>query len=83
MSYQTNERCIISGISPCEFHHLKTRGAGGLDVEWNMMPLSREKHSEAHHLGLRRFVEKYPQARSWMIKRGWEFDPVLFKWTHP
>lgn len=80
MKYKSNEPCCVSGNAEAEYHHIKTRGAGGTDDTFNMMPLTHPLHQECHQIGLSRFVEKYSRARLWLIKHGWSFDPVLLKW---
>lgn len=64
------------------YHHVKTRGAGGPDDAWNLMPLTIHRHTEVHQIGLIRFAEKYSSVRQWLIDHGWEIDPVLLRWTH-
>ena len=72
--------CIICGAQG-EKHHFKSRGSGGTDDEWNIMPLSRGHHVEFHKLGATTFVNKYPQAKEWLIKNGWEFNEFKKKWV--
>lgn len=75
-------RCIVSNQRGAEGHHLITRKNGGPDSEWNLMPLSRIKHTEVHQIGLNAFAEKYPQAKRWLIAQGWYFCEVRNKWRH-
>lgn len=41
-------------------HHIKSRGAGGDDVEENLIPLCHVHHSEIHQIGRRSMLNKYP-----------------------
>jgi hypothetical protein len=74
-------RCLVTGKALPDLHHVKTRGAGGGDEPWNLMPLSREAHSEVHFIGLTRFAEKYPTVRKWLSDNGWTQCPVLLRWV--
>jgi hypothetical protein len=58
------------GITQSHAHHVKTRGAGGDDVETNLMPLCIKHHNEIHVLGNTRMAEKYPVVKSWLIRTG-------------
>jgi len=50
-------------------HHLTHRGAGGGDVEDNLVPLCRKCHSELHQVGLGKFIDNHPVF----------FDIIIFK----
>lgn len=63
-------------------HHLISRGAGGHDFDWNLMPLCRECHTAIHKAGLTTYAHKYAQVRDWLIKHNWEFNELLNKWRH-
>lgn len=75
--------CIVSGEKGVDLHHLRSRGAGGPDESWNLMPLSRALHTEIHRGGLGRFTKKYPQARAFLLKHGWEYCDLYLRWRHP
>lgn len=81
-SEQLRLPCVATGEPNADWHHVKTRGSGGTEDEWNKMPLSRLKHSEVHHIGLTRFADKYPRVKEWLVTHGWSVDPVLLRWTH-
>lgn len=76
-------RCLITGVLDADIHHVKTRGSGGGDKAWNLMPLCREAHTEVHKIGLRRFSEKYPIAKDWLINNGWTICELRNKWIPP
>jgi len=76
-------RCLVSGVLDPDIHHVKTRGSGGGDEFWNLMPLSREKHTEVHKIGLNKFSEKYPVVKTWLLKNGWTKCPLRKKWVNP
>lgn len=72
--------CLVCGsLNQVSAHHIKTRGAGGDDSEWNLMPLCFNHHTEIHKTGLRIFANKY-SLNSWLISKGWEFEGFTNKW---
>lgn len=81
--YQTFQPCVATGHlqeGGNVLHHVKHRGSGGGDDEWNMMPLTTAKHTEIH-MGMNRFVEKHPNVRKWLEDNDWYFCEFLKKWT--
>lgn len=64
--YSSDKCCIITGTSPCALHHVKSRGAGGKDDAFNLMPFSAYHYNEIHVGGTKKFAEKYPEE----ISRG-------------
>jgi hypothetical protein len=87
-NYKSDEPCIACNESRdgyvC-FHHLNSRGSGGSDNEWNLMPLCSKHHTEIHKIGLLKFISKYPEAHigAWLRHRGWEFVAFINKWIRP
>lgn len=80
--------CIVSGRRGVDLHHLKARGMGGrhdsrFDEPWNLMPLWHPLHVEIEKIGILNFLKKYPDAKAWMERMGWEFEPTFKKWFHP
>jgi 5-methylcytosine-specific restriction endonuclease McrA len=67
-------RCAACGRKGCDPAHIKSRGSGGDDAEWNLMPLCREHHSEQHSRGWWAFGEKYPGVWLGLKTRGWGWD---------
>ena len=74
--------CVVTGRTPVDVHHVKTKGSYGDDVEWNLIPLIHEKHMELHQLGNERFANKYINFKLWLFKNDWEFDHLKNKWVH-
>jgi hypothetical protein len=72
--------CIVTGAPDSDVHHPKSRGSGGPDEPWNMMPLAHRLHQECHNIGLKRFAEKYPAVKQWLLDHQWTLDR---KWRHP
>lgn len=68
--------CLVCGRRPVEEHHIKTRGSGGVDDDWNIMLLDRKCHQEVHQIGVITFIEKYPQVRAYIETMGWEIIGV-------
>lgn len=66
---------------PAEHHHVKTRGSGGGDEVWNLMPLCRYHHQEVHKIGLNKFSIMHGGVKDWLIDNRWEKDHNG-KWRH-
>lgn len=76
-------RCVAcSRVADC-FHHVKTRGAGGPDEPWNLMPLCQAHHNEIHMKGNNWMVTKFPDVAEWLFAKGWLFDLFRKKWLPP
>ena len=43
-------------------HHIKTRGAGGVDDPSNLLALCLPHHNEVHNIGWKTFGLKYPKV---------------------
>lgn len=62
--------------------HIKTRGSGGDDVDFNLMPLCRWHHSEQHARGWKKFAGAHPriawalEARGWVIRKDGKMERV-------
>ena len=83
--YQTDKPCLNCGKKTFNgncFHHIKTRGSGGTDDEWNLMPLCFFCHENVHKIGLKSFANKNFAVKSFLISQGWEICPVKGIWTH-
>lgn len=75
--------CIVCGSQESDPHHLVSRGAGGDDVAWNLMPLCRVDHTAIHKAGLTTYSEKQPAVKAWLEKMGWQFNDFRNKWFAP
>ena len=73
--------CIICGLDS-ERQHMKTRGSGGSDHDYNIMLVCREHHVECHKIGLKTFIDKH-NLKGYMQLKKWEFFDVLQKWLSP
>lgn len=67
---------------PVDLHHIYTRGAGGGDEDWNLMPLTHEMHQKIHNVGLTTFTVLHPEAKAWLMKNNWYFEAVINRWRH-
>jgi 5-methylcytosine-specific restriction endonuclease McrA len=63
---------------PVDIHHIKSRGAGGKDDIWNVIPLCRFCHSKWHNQGAKTFLENYPSVKKYLESVGWVTIPKLF-----
>lgn len=75
--------CVVCARFESDPHHLVSRGAGGDDVEWNLLPLCRICHTAIHKAGLTTFSNKHPQVKAWLIEKGWVFNDFRNKWFAP
>ena len=64
-----------------DLDHFKTRGSGGGNETWNLMPLCRYHHQERHRKQRIDMYRKYWQYKDWCDFNGWEYCPVLLKWS--
>ena len=64
--------CSVPGIS--DIHHIKSRGSGGKNDVWNMIPLCRFCHSFWHQAGYGRFFKKFPHVLGFLLDLGWELN---------
>lgn len=65
--------CLACGqlSDPC---HIISRGAGGPDEVWNLMPLCRKHHSEQHQKGWKALASRYPKVYIFFKAHNWTFD---------
>lgn len=66
-----HEPCVICGGHPVDACHIVSRGAGGPDESWNVIPLCRNHHQMQHKLGFVRMMEKFPPLNFRLKKLGW------------
>jgi len=65
---------------PSDPDHIRTRGAGGTNALYNLMPLCRQCHTIRHASGYNRLIELYPTLKNKLSKKGWEYDDSIKKW---
>lgn len=66
--------CVVTKRTPSDPAHIRSRGAGGPDELWNLMPLSRSMHSLQHRLGWKRMSEKFVGVSVYLKTAGWTID---------
>lgn len=76
------EPCVVCRKkSPSDPSHIKARGSGGGDFEFNCVAMCRRHHVEWHSIGRNMFIKRYPVMRRWLEEQGWDLsDP--FNWKH-
>lgn len=67
------EICIWHDDGNCG-HHLKTRGSGGGDEWFNLLPVCVKCHAKIHDYGYNKMIIKHPRLLKALIKRGWYKD---------
>lgn len=67
--------CIICG-GKSDAAHIKTKGSGGHDVHWNLIPLCRSHHQEQHRPSMTwpLFMRRYFQVERFLRALGWYID---------
>lgn len=83
MSYKSDKPCVVCGESRDNYvcyHHMVTRGAGGSDHPFNLMPVCQRHHNEAHSMPLERFTHKY-SLEDFLVMKAWE--KVEDRWLPP
>lgn len=66
--------CLVCGFTPVDVAHVRSKGAGGGEEAWNLMPLCRMHHREQHSMGFETFLDRYQLVKSHLQKLGWEFQ---------
>jgi len=64
-------RCLVCNSAGVDVAHVKTRGSGGCDEKWNLMPLCREHHSLQHKVGILTFIRLHPSVQAYLDLNGW------------
>lgn len=64
-------RCIICLKIPVDRCHIKSKGSGGPDKDFNFMYLCRRHHQEQHRIGIITFIKKYTKVEKYLLDRGW------------
>lgn len=67
---------------PSDPDHIKTRGSGGGDYLWNLLPLCRTCHIDKHYMGLQKLVKKYPNLIHALDTKGWQFNKSYQRWEN-
>lgn len=83
MNYKADKPCVCcnqAGENKITFHHVKSRGSGGTDDSWNLMPICLTHHNETHSKGNSWMVSQYYGFKKWLLDNGWEYDPMFKKW---
>lgn len=62
-------------------HHIKSRGSGGGDYEFNLLAVCYLHHAEIHKRGISYMVNKYFNLSSVLHKNGWRQDS-FGKWIN-
>ena len=80
-----NGYCLICGFLGVDLHHIKSRGSGGKDDDWNIVPLCHPHHQELHQIGTVEFAENNYEFEMFLHSNGWELLELpdgSKKWIH-
>lgn len=71
--------CGVDGCSSTETtgSHIKSRGSGGKDSTWNVIPMCFTHHREWEDNPKREFLDKYPEFWERLKGMGWELEVAL------
>lgn len=76
--------CIVCRWPPpSDPSHIRSRGAGGHDLEHNVVPMCRGCHQRWHNRGWIRFCQEHPEFADTLDYMGWDLDYEHKKLTHP
>jgi hypothetical protein len=78
-------KCEACGKGNAHPHHLVSRGAGGLDVEENLLTLCFTHHvgdEGVHRKGLTWLANKYGNVKQALLLKGWRYSEYRAKWIH-
>lgn len=64
--------CVICKREDSDRAHIKTRGAGAGNEDWEWLYLCRSHHQEQHRLGWHKFRMKHLVVSYELRIRGWE-----------
>lgn len=71
--------CVVCGDLNIELHHVRSKGSGGPDESWNLMPLCRTHHREIHDRTLKQMTDKSQRMRKWLYDNGWYIEHFINK----
>lgn len=57
--------------------HIRSRGAGGSDDDWNILHMDRVCHQFQHQCGFVRLIYLYPNLLKILNNKGWELENVF------
>lgn len=64
--------CVCGARPPGDPSHVHSRGAGGPDTKWNVVPMCRGHHTEWHAAGPSVFIRRHPGFGLYLTRLGWE-----------
>ena len=64
------QACGVYGVM--DVAHIKSKGSGGGNEEWNLILLCRTHHRLQHSIGWARFVENHQNVMKILESKGWE-----------
>lgn len=74
--------CICGAPPPSDPSHIRSRGSGGPDTAYNVLPKCHRHHVEWHQYGPSKFFKEYPQFAELLIEYGWSIFEGVSPW-HP
>lgn len=82
MKYISDLNCDACGArGPNDLDHIKTRGSGGTDEQFNLLVLCRSCHQKRHQYGLNALTQIYTRLSDVLLSKGWSYDNYKGRWT--
>lgn len=74
-----SQSCAACGESKVDACHIRSKGAGGPDEEWNLYPGCRSCHQEQHRIGMATFIHRHKNVRAYFESKGWTVETIVGK----
>ena len=71
--------CIVCGNSKVDPCHIKSKGSGGPDEGFNLVPMCREHHIMQHKLGWGAYMNRFPEVAVRLRDMGWKWIDCVGK----
>jgi hypothetical protein len=70
-------RCVVCKSTPTDIHHIRSRGAGGTDDDFNLINLCRRCHSKVHQIGMIKMMYESAELLIYLSDKGWVISEMF------
>jgi|WetSurMetagenome_2_1015567.scaffolds.fasta_scaffold152344_4 hypothetical protein len=70
-------KCCLCIREATEHHHIKSRGSGGGDHDWNLLDVCRYCHIKIHQYSWVKVIDLYPEIEKVLNDKGWVLETIL------
>lgn len=74
--------CVVCNRTPCDPCHIKSKGSGGTDDDWNLISLCRIHHNAQHRVGIVTFYQSERLYRLELDEKGWYLNELGRLWNN-